>query len=536
MAAMASPASSKRLVLLICLASTAALGGDWKFTPSLALSERYSDNVNLSTSGREESEWITEISPRISLQRSGARIRANVDYSLQGLLYANDSDRNTLRHHLNGQSSSELVEEWLFLDAGARISHELVNLTSNGGLGDGVGAGNTTAVGSYSFSPYIKHRFGSVTTVEARIAQDGVFIGNAGFSDTAATRYSLSAISGNRFMPLSWSASFSKSDTSNSGALADSSSERASGNARYQLSKKFGLLAQASMEKNDFTGANAAVRDYSSYGLGAFYSPSRRITMDVYFNDSDNGKFVSGSATVSPTLRTSINVASTKRAFGRSNTLNLAHRTRKSNWSLSYQDDLTTSQQQFQNRTLILADLTTFQQQLQTSQFLGLVWECPTGLKQFDINTPRPDLACVLKSLFASNSSALINQTFVSKTMSGTVSYSLRRNTLMFSVYDTRREFQSLLAGNDTTRGLQASWSLRPAAHTTFTLTGGMSKQESSTGNRQDDLWNLALTASHQFQSKLTGSLEARHQQRESNLPNNDFTENSVAARLNMSF
>ena len=130
----------------------------------------------------------------------------------------------------------------------------------------------------------------------------------------------------------------------------------------------------------------------------------------------------------------------------------------------------------------------------------------------------------------------LVNQTFLAKTLTGTVSYSLRRNTWILSIYDTQREFQSLAGGNDTTRGLQASWALRPAASTTFSLSGGMSQQESSTGNRQDDLWNLALTASHQFQSKLTGSLEARHQQRESNLPNNDFTENSVAARLNMSF
>jgi uncharacterized protein (PEP-CTERM system associated) len=518
MAAMASTASSKPLLLLVCLFSTAVSAGDWKFTPSLVLSERYSDNVNLGTSGREESDWITEISPRISLQRSGARIKANVDYSLQGLLYANDSDRNTLRHHLNGQSSSELVEEWLFLDAGARISHELVNLTSNGGLGDGVGAGNTTAVGSYSFSPYIKHRFGSVASVEARIAQDGVLIGNAGFSDTAATRYSLSAISGNRFMPLSWSASFSKSDTSNSGALADSNSERASGNARYQLSRKFGLLAQASTEKNNFTGANANLRDYSSYGLGAFYTPSRRISMDVYYNKSDTGNFVSGSATLSPTLRTSINAASTKRAFGRSHTLQLAHRTRKSNWSLSYLDDLTTSQRQISNPLIV-----------------ELWSDCPGIEIVIPPERPSSNLCKLLATAPAANN-VLVNQTFLAKTLTGTVSYSLRRNTWILSIYDTQREFQSLAGGNDTTRGLQASWALRPAASTTFSLSGGMSQQESSTGNRRDDLWNLALAATHQFQSKVSGSMEVRHQQRESNLPNNDFTENSVAARLNMSF
>jgi uncharacterized protein (PEP-CTERM system associated) len=131
---------------------------------------------------------------------------------------------------------------------------------------------------------------------------------------------------------------------------------------------------------------------------------------------------------------------------------------------------------------------------------------------------------------------AQLNQTFLSKNLVGVVGYSLRRNTWLLSLFDTRREYQGLAGGSDTTRGLQASWSLRPAVHTTFTLTGGMSHAELSTGNQQDDLWNIALVATHQFQPKVTGSLEARHQERKSNLAGTDFTENSVAARLNLTF
>jgi uncharacterized protein (PEP-CTERM system associated) len=106
-------------------------------------------------------------------------------------------------------------------------------------------------------SPYIKHRFGSAATVEARLTQDGVFIGDSSLSDTNSTRYQLSAVSGNYFPPLSWGVSYTKSDTRNSGTGAsDSGNESASANARYRLTRKFGLLAQASHEKNDFTGAS----------------------------------------------------------------------------------------------------------------------------------------------------------------------------------------------------------------------------------------------------------------------------------------
>jgi uncharacterized protein (PEP-CTERM system associated) len=63
-----------------------------------------------------------------------------------------------------------------------------------------------------------------------------------------------------------------------------------------------------------------------------------------------------------------------------------------------------------------------------------------------------------------------------------------------------------------------------------------MSQAESSTGNQQDDLWNIALVATHQFQPKVSGSVEVRHQERKSNVVGSDFTENSVAARMNLAF
>jgi uncharacterized protein (PEP-CTERM system associated) len=490
MAAMASTASNKRFFLLACLLATApAWAGDWKFTSGITLSERFSDNVDLAANGLAESDWITEISPRISMSRAGGRVKANVDYSLQGLLYANDSDQNDVRHNLNGRATAELAKDLFFLDATARISHQLLNLADAGGLGDAVGAGNTTSVGSYSLTPYLKHRFGSAATVEARVTQDGVFIGDSSVSDTNSTRYQLSAVGGNYFPPLSWSASYTKSDTRNNAAGAsDSGNESASANARYRLTRKFGLLAQASMEKNDFAGASNAtnIRDYSSYGFGAFYTPSRQVSMDVLFNDSDNGSFISGSLTLNPTLRTSITATTSERAYGRTYSLNLAHRTRKSNWSLRYSEDLTTSQQQFTNFVPV------FNQNLN-------------------------------------------DETYVAKNLIGTVSYTLRRNTFNLSLYNNGREYQSI-AGNDKTRGMQASWSLKPAAHTTFTLSGGISKNEISAPSREDDLWNLSLVTTHQFQPKVSGSVEVRHQERKSTVATGSYDENSVAARLNMSF
>lgn len=520
---MASTASNRRAVILLCLLSpTFAGAGDWKFTSGVSLSELYSDNVHLSATGAARSDWITEVSPRFGVQRQGARLKVNADYSLQGLLYAEDSASNKLRHNLNGRANAELLEDWFYLDASARISHELTSLAGGIGAGGPVGIGNTTSVGSYSLSPYLKHRFGSVATVEARIARDGVFIGDSALADTETTRYALSATSGNHFYPLSWSASYTKTDnsTSNNALAQDSSSERASASARYHLTRKFGILAQAGMEKNDFTGASATVRDYAYYGLGLFYTPSRRFSMDAYYNTSDNGSFLSGHVTANPTLRTTLTASATNRAYGRSYALGLSHRTRHSNWSLRYQDDLTTSQQQFQN-------------------YLGSlnVYVCPTGVElQPPGVAPSDPVNCVFSNVLNVFSQTQLNQTYLSKNLIGAVSYTLRRNTWNLSLYSNQREVQGGGGATDKTQGLQASWSLKPAVNTTFTLTGGLSRVEASTGGRSDDLWNLGLVASRQFQPKLNGSLEVRHQERGSNQAGGDYAENSVAARLNMSF
>ncbi len=130
-----------------------------------------------------------------------------------------------------------------------------------------------------------------------------------------------------------------------------------------------------------------------------------------------------------------------------------------------------------------------------------------------------------------------LNNTYLSKSLVGTVSYTQRRSTWLLSVFDNRREYQNLAAGTDQTRGLQASWTLKPAAHTSFTLSGGMSKLDSTGAtNRQDDLWNVALIATRQFNPKTSGSVELRHQERRSDQVNGDYAENSFMARLNMSF
>jgi uncharacterized protein (PEP-CTERM system associated) len=127
------------------------------------------------------------------------------------------------------------------------------------------------------------------------------------------------------------------------------------------------------------------------------------------------------------------------------------------------------------------------------------------------------------------------DETYTSKILSGAVTYTRRRSTFLLSTYLNKRDYQSS-GGDEKTYGLQGSWNLKTSPRTTFTLSGGMSKEESSNGGDGDDLWNLGLAVTHQFDSKVSANVGLRHQQRSSDQPGDSYKENAVAARLNVSF
>ncbi len=528
---MANMASNKHqgplwvLPLLLLPLQETASAADWQVRPRISLSERYSDNIDLRTNGLEQSDWVTTITPGVSLSRTGRRLQVHADYSLLGMLYADDSDRSRARHNLNGRANAELLEDWLYLDAGARVSQEINDYTRGIGVGDAVGLGNTSQVSSYSLSPYLRHRFASFATVEARVSQQGVWTDSVGATDSDSTQYRLNASSGADFHPLSWSASYDRRETDNSNT-ANSDSERGSVNFRLPLHRKYGLLGQAGMEKNNYTGASNRVRDYTYYGLGAFYTPGRRFSMDVYYNDSDFGGFVSGNLSFSPTDRTTINASSTQRNFGRSHALSLNHRTRKTNWGLQYSENITTYNE------------------LHTTPLYD-AWSCPGfGFIAVPLGTPLPTGCTALSQndLYAllgpqAFATSTVSNDFVYKSLIGTFGYRFRRSNLHLSLYQNQREYSAAApTGSDQTQGMQASWSLTPGARTTITVSGGISQVDSGAATGNDDLWNMRLAATRRFQPKVSGSVELRHQERSSSRVGGDFAENSVAATLNVSF
>jgi uncharacterized protein (PEP-CTERM system associated) len=121
------------------------------------------------------------------------------------------------------------------------------------------------------------------------------------------------------------------------------------------------------------------------------------------------------------------------------------------------------------------------------------------------------------------------------------------RNTLLANVFTQTREV--LLGGvvrpgtgdfaaSNSIRltGASLAWNWRETARNTWNLGVGYTRNEFLDSNRADDLGYVRMGLTRQFQPRLSGSLNYRRQQNESNISGADYTENAVFATLRMRF
>lgn len=84
------------IVVLVSIGSVFSVTTAWaafSWHPRLTLEEEYNDNIYLS-SDNEEQDWITTVSPGISLTYDNRSLEATVDYSLRYRFYLNNDQEN----------------------------------------------------------------------------------------------------------------------------------------------------------------------------------------------------------------------------------------------------------------------------------------------------------------------------------------------------------------------------------------------------------------------------------------------------------
>ncbi len=489
------------VVLMALTFAPTARAIDWRFEPTLNASSTYTDNVNQSASNTQDALILTA-TPGFTLRSEGSRrVQASLQYGLTGVKRFGDDDRSDdVYHNLNAIGKAELVEDFLFIDGRANISQQLISLlgsTADATTNDS----NRTTVGTYSISPYIQQRLGTFAFAQARYTASGAIFQNNVAPDANSNSFSTSLNSGTRFTDLSWGLNYSITKTQNSNGVTsadntDVTYESTSATAGYALTRQFRVFGTIGQDSNDYLSSSDTSGSFYSAGFG--WSPTRLTNFEASVGE---------------------------RYFGRTFSVYGSHRTRLSNWTVRYSEDVSDVSRLFLNY----------------NDFRGArLNSCPAGT----ILPPNPTIGqavakgCDVDLLFGTS---VTNGVFIAKLLTAGVSWEVASKTnVSMTLSDLTREYQ-LTNGEDRVQSLtgQVSYRLssRTTANTSLSLIRNSLDSILTAGSaRQDDILSLTLGLNRRFADKLYGSLIFRHTQRSSNEASAEYDENSLTASVNMRF
>ncbi len=471
---------------------------NWNFEPFVSGSAIYTDNQNQSATDPQDALIFT-VTPGFSLRSEGARrFQVGMNYGLTGVARFGDDLDNEFFQNLGARGNAELIEDFLFIDATAGISQQLISLT--GSRADAaINSDNRTTTGTYSVSPYIKRRFGDFAEGMVRYSLSGALFEDSAFNDINASTIDASLVSGTDFSKLSWGLNYSLRNATVQNS-EDVTFESYGANLGYALNRQFRLLATAGYDKNDYATVSDADVSGGYWTAGFGWTPNVRTNLEASFGESYTG-----------------------RTYG----LNFSYRSRQTVWTASYNEGVNDISQQLLNTNLLY------------------VWSCDGGLFFGDaLIPPLGQTNCVIQGTAPIGTApvGLANGIFLSETLRGGVAWSGRRANMGLIAFNTRRQYLQLVGEpEDETRGISATWGYRLQPLTSLNaglgytnsqvpadLTGGIAEDT--------DYYTASLGVSHQFGVDLSGALTLRHQRQDSNLPANSYDENSITASAILTF
>ncbi len=286
--------------------------GAWDTELRIGVGATYSDNINQAPRGEQESELVLQVIPGFSMSRSGAQLSLNLNYSAQGALYTDDSDRNTVLHRLGSRANAELLDDLLFIDADANYSQRL--LTSRPDLGaDPVGReGDFSDVLTYRISPYLTPRWGEYLSAEIRYEHRAVEYRDDASLDSRSDRFAYRIDSGTATPRLSWALRYDRDDVD----FDDDSTARFesySGLLSVNITEQVSVFGELGRDRNRFTQVGQTSQPSGTlWRTGVTWVPSTRTQVEGFYADRYFGSFFGGS---------------------------LRHRFRHSTWAFDYQEE-----------------------------------------------------------------------------------------------------------------------------------------------------------------------------------------------------
>lgn len=109
-------------ILSVSLTCASNLAFSAEYGAEATLASSYTDNLTLSTSGATQSQWVNVVIPRLYLTQVAPQYAIDVDYSLQGVFYAGESELNEAFSQLWTTGLFNLIGDELFLRGYAKAT------------------------------------------------------------------------------------------------------------------------------------------------------------------------------------------------------------------------------------------------------------------------------------------------------------------------------------------------------------------------------------------------------------------------------
>ena len=482
----------------------------WKVTPSLSLTETYSDNVALQSDADKRAQWITALMPAIRVTGQNSRMQVSASARSAFYKYSDGQPLGTRSSNTEYDASGKVkvIDELLYVDAFARRNSRAVSAF---GLRDDTGnrytTDNSTDVTSWSISPYLTRRFGNLAQATLRYTHDSTQADSGRFGDSSTDSAVVDLSSGRAWRDLGWNLRYARQDLNTDG-FGDSRSENALAALSYAVSRTLRLTATGGYDRYDYASLGGSTAG-ASWSLGFGWNPS---------------------------ARTAIEMSAGRHFFGSTGAVSAVHRSRHTVWKLSYTDAVTNTREQFSlPQTLDTASL--------FDSLFAVTFPDPVARRQA---IEAYLLANGLPPSLTESVNYLSNRYFRQKQLQASFAYTMRTQSMLLSAYANERtalssqEVDSGLLGNqfaalnDNVRqlGLSASYSYRLNALTSANAALTATRTRSLSSNVSQDLQNLRIGMTRRFSRKLSGSVELRHTRGERGQFGADYKENAISATL----
>jgi uncharacterized protein (PEP-CTERM system associated) len=483
------------------LASAAFVHGDgWEITPRLTARAILTDNAGLDPPGEEEGDLAWALNPAFSIhnREQGGRVKLDFDYTPIALAFSNSGADNDLIHRLQARANVEAVDDHLFVDVTGRAGQVNSVRTAAVSVDEIARQDDVEQSYAYGVSPYYVHHLGSLGDVELRYGFDQVLY-DGDSAGNSSNRVDASFDSGSAFPFFAWGVSYryqkieyddAGTEDPAQGFGRDQSFESVTGRVRYPFNRQWAVFGTLGYEDNTYETSGTEPKG-EFWTVGVDWSPTDRTSFQVGYGD---------------------------RYFGDHYFFDLQHRSRRTVWTASYREDVTTSRDiLFERQLFALVD-----------PFGNPIRDPLTGqdiLIPIDIPTPTTD-------------------TIVQKRLQGSVTLQGRRTTTTLRVYHDERAFElggeedkvlgtslqiQRTLSRDTTGSILALWQQRELGESTLNPTSG-------DGTEDEDFWSLRLSLTRRFNEDLSGTLEVGHQSNDSSVRDNDYRENRITAGLTYTF